>query len=213
MMLADRIIFEDGEALVIDKPPDGGASRPFDAAQPGGSPAELRLGFQREPSPVHRLDRDTSGCLLLARHPKAHKRFAAEFEAGRVPKTYLASSTACLRGGGRYRSALAKCQPRGGWRMVPDRKGTAAVSAGGWWPRRRAALVRFSPRNRPHPQLRVTPPPGSAPDPRAIRLRRAGLRDALTPRLRLARGDKPPVAAAAPLPRSFANAGFGDVEL
>ncbi len=40
--------------------------------------------------PVHRLDRDTSGCLLLARNPKAHKRFGQAFEAGTVVKRYLA---------------------------------------------------------------------------------------------------------------------------
>src|SRR3546814_6578515 len=46
----------------------------------------LRFGFQRRPSPVHRLDRDTSGCLLLSRNPRAHRRLAAAFEAGGVGK-------------------------------------------------------------------------------------------------------------------------------
>jgi hypothetical protein len=49
----------------------------------------LRLGFQRPPAPVHRLDRDTSGCLLLARNPKALKRFALAFEQRQVDKRYL----------------------------------------------------------------------------------------------------------------------------
>ena len=76
------ILFEDGEALVIDKP--GGL--PLDQPRAGGPSLEdhletLRFGFQRPPAPVHRLDRDTSGCLLLARNPKALKRFAAAFEA------------------------------------------------------------------------------------------------------------------------------------
>jgi tRNA pseudouridine32 synthase/23S rRNA pseudouridine746 synthase len=42
------------------------------------------------PLPVHRLDRDTSGCLLLARNPKAHKRFQRAFEEKKVLKTYVA---------------------------------------------------------------------------------------------------------------------------
>ena len=84
------ILFEDGEALVVDKP--GGL--PMDRPRAGGrSLADeldgLRLGFQREPAPVHRLDTDTSGCLLLARNPKALKRFAAAFEARLPTKRYL----------------------------------------------------------------------------------------------------------------------------
>ena len=84
------ILYEDGEALVIDKP--GGL--PMDRPRAGGASLadrldDLRLGFQRSPVPVHRLDADTSGCLLLARNPKALKRFAAAFEARQVTKRYL----------------------------------------------------------------------------------------------------------------------------
>ena len=50
----------------------------------------LRFGFERQPAIVHRLDRDTSGCLLLARNPRSQKRFAQAFEAGTVAKSYLA---------------------------------------------------------------------------------------------------------------------------
>src|SRR5215212_2859356 len=89
--LPDRVLFLDGEALVIDKPA-GLAVHPGPATTAsledhlGG----LRFGFQRPPSPVHRLDRDTSGCLLLARNARAHKRFALAFDDGRVEKTYVA---------------------------------------------------------------------------------------------------------------------------
>ena len=67
-MIDFSILFEDGEALVIDKP----AGLPLDPPRAGGDSLEnhldaLRFGFQREPHPVHRLDQDTSGCLLLAR--------------------------------------------------------------------------------------------------------------------------------------------------
>src|SRR5919112_2976373 len=84
------ILYEDGEALVIDKP--GGL--PMDRPRAGGESLEnhlddLRLGFQRDPVPVHRLDTDTSGCLLLARNPKALARFNRAFEERRVEKRYL----------------------------------------------------------------------------------------------------------------------------
>jgi tRNA pseudouridine32 synthase/23S rRNA pseudouridine746 synthase len=71
-MWENYVLFIDGEAIVIDKP--AGL-----AVHPGSSTPEsledylhhFRFGFQRLPLPVHRLDRDTSGCLLLARNPKA----------------------------------------------------------------------------------------------------------------------------------------------
>ena len=83
------ILFEDGEALVIDKP----AGMPVDRPR-SGKPSltdhldALKLNFQRPPAPVHRLDTDTSGCLLLARNAKALKRFAAAF-AERSPQKII----------------------------------------------------------------------------------------------------------------------------
>src|SRR5690606_11202484 len=84
------ILYEDGEALVIDKP--GGL--PMDRPRAGGASLvdhldDLRLGSQRPRAPVHRLGAATSGCLLLARNPKALKRFAAAFEVRLVRKRYL----------------------------------------------------------------------------------------------------------------------------
>ena len=87
----------------------------------------FRFGFQRTPSAVHRLDRDTSGCLLIARHPKAHKRFAAAFEAGLVEKTYLAVLDGVPDGDGR--------PDRAGARQAIDARGRA----GGWSPIRAAS--------------------------------------------------------------------------
>ncbi|KAJ8138814.1 hypothetical protein OY671_007972, partial [Metschnikowia pulcherrima] len=88
-MIDFSISFEDGEASVIDKP----AGSPLDRPRAGGPCSEdhlddSRFGFQREPFPVHRLDRDTSGCSSSARNPKASKRFSAAFEARQVGKVY-----------------------------------------------------------------------------------------------------------------------------
>lgn len=90
-MLTDRILFSDGEAIVIDKPAGLAVTKP----KRGGDCvedrlAELCMGFARSPMIVHRLDQDTSGCLLLARNPKALKRFNRTFSEGKVSKVYWA---------------------------------------------------------------------------------------------------------------------------
>ena len=216
-MEEDRILFIDGEAIVLDKPA-GLAVHPGPATRDSLEDLlpQLRFGFLRSPTPVHRLDRDTSGCLLLARNPKAHKRFAAEFEAGRVVKSYLA----VLEGLPDTREGvvdlpLAKVSSKEkGWRMVPDMQGQRAVTR---WSlvgeARGRALVRFEPETGRTHQLRVHAASGiGVPilgDP--VYGRSSGFTMLLhAVSLRLERGAKPPVEAVAPLPASFANAGFAD---
>ena len=113
---------------MIDKP----AGLPVDSPKAGGDSLaarldELRFGFQRAPVPVHRLDRDTSGCLLLARNPKARARFGAAFESGEVEKTYVAIVERALEGEGVIDLPLAKVSSlEQGWRMVVDDRGKHA---------------------------------------------------------------------------------------
>ena len=128
-MLEDRILYVDAEAIVIDKP----AGLPVDSPRAGGDSVaarahELKLGFQREPVAMHRLDRDTSGCLLLARNPRARARFQQAFEAGTVEKTYLAVVDGVPEGAlGLIDLPLAKVSTaEEGWRMVPDDTGKSA---------------------------------------------------------------------------------------
>lgn len=219
-MLADRVLFIDGEAVVIDKPAGLAVDPPRDgSASVGDHLGDLRFGFRRAPQPVHRLDRDTSGCLLLARNPKAHQRFAAAFEAGAVEKVYLAALDGVPdRAEGIVDMALAKVSSReAGWRMVADASGKRAVTR---WrvvaEARGRALVRLAPETGRTHQLRVHAAAGiGVPilgDP--VYGRRAGYTMLLhAASLRVERGDKPAIAATAPLPPGFANAGFGDVEL
>src|SRR6476661_9701704 len=91
MLLSDRILFIDGEAIVLDKP----AGLPVDEPRRGGDSVaaridELKCGFRRPPSAMHRLDTDTSGCLLFARNAKARAAFQRAFEGRLVEKFYLA---------------------------------------------------------------------------------------------------------------------------
>src|SRR5436309_7431813 len=90
-MLSDRLVFLAAEALVLDQP----AGLPVDAPRRGGDGivgriGELKCGFQRPPTAMHRLDTDTSGCLLFARTAKARATFQQAFETRAVEKYYLA---------------------------------------------------------------------------------------------------------------------------
>ena len=130
-MWTDRVLFLDGEALVIDKP----AGLPVDAPRDGSLSIQnhllnLRFGFERTPTAVHRLDRDTSGCLLLARNPKAHKRFSLAFEENRVRKTYLAVVDGVPEAlEGVIDMPLGKVSSKEkGWRMVQDARGRPSLS-------------------------------------------------------------------------------------
>jgi tRNA pseudouridine32 synthase/23S rRNA pseudouridine746 synthase len=130
-MLSDRILFIDAEALVLDKP----AGLPVDAPRRGGDSiaariGELKCGFRRPPTPMHRLDTDTSGCLLFARTAKARATFQQAFETRAVEKYYLAVVAAEIAGEeGEIDLALAKTSSeRAGWRMVADDHGLAATT-------------------------------------------------------------------------------------
>jgi tRNA pseudouridine32 synthase/23S rRNA pseudouridine746 synthase len=210
------ILFEDGEALVIDKP--GGL--PIERPRAGGPSLEdylddLRLGFQRDPVPVHRIDTDTSGCLLLARNPKALKRFARAFEERAVGKRYLGILAGVPQDSeGAIELSLSKISSaEKGWRMIPAKKGKPSIThwriigeSGG------RALVEFKPETGRTHQIRVHAASGIGipllGDPvygEGTGARRTMLHAAA---LEVPREGKPPIVAEAPMPADFAALGF-----
>ena len=215
----DRVLYIDGEAIVIDKP--AGL-----AVHPGARTREsledylhhLRFGFHRLPLPVHRLDRDTSGCLLLARNPKAHKRFQRAFENKLVGKTYVAVLDGVpAEEAGTVDLALDKVSTaEEGWRMVPKAAGRPAVTH---WRvaciRDGRAVIVFTPETGRTHQIRVHASDGIdipiSGDPVYGLGKGPMLLHALS--VRVDRGDKPPVEATAPLPPTFVSAGYGDIDL
>jgi len=128
-MLA-RVLYRDGLMLVIDKPSGLSVHR-----GPKGGPSledyldGLRYGLPRRPELAHRLDKDTSGCLVLGRHRKALAHLGLLFKHRRIGKTYWA----VVEGGpaadeGTIDIPLGRLDDRIGWWMKPDPKGLPSVT-------------------------------------------------------------------------------------
>ncbi|MGJ4914086.1 RNA pseudouridine synthase [Bradyrhizobium sp. HKCCYLRH2060] len=128
-MLA-RVLHRDGLMLVIDKP----AGIPVHKGPKGGPNLEasfdaLRFGLPRPPVLAHRLDKETSGCLVLGRHRKATASLGLLFKHGKISKTYWA----VVEGGpdadeGVIELPLGKLNAERGWWQKPDPQGQPAVT-------------------------------------------------------------------------------------
>lgn len=88
--LAKRVLFEDDRLLVIDKP--AGLAVHGGSGIAHGVIEQLRFARPelKDLSLVHRLDRETSGCLVLAKRRSALRALHASFREGEVEKNYLA---------------------------------------------------------------------------------------------------------------------------
>lgn len=131
------IIFENQDLLVVDKPagmvvhPSAGhKSGTLVHAALAHAPDIEGVGGVQRPGVVHRLDKDTSGLILLAKNDAAHQWLSAQFRDREVEKTYLA----LVDGGpptpsGRVEAAVGR-DPVDRKRMavVPPGHGRAAVS-------------------------------------------------------------------------------------
>jgi tRNA pseudouridine32 synthase/23S rRNA pseudouridine746 synthase len=125
-----RVLHRDGLMLVIDKP----AGLPVHRGPKGGANLEssfdaLRFGLPRPPVLAHRLDRDTSGCLVLGRHRKATASLGLLFKHGKISKTYWA----VVEGGpdgdeGTIDMPLGRLNAERGWWQKPDPEGQKAVT-------------------------------------------------------------------------------------
>ena len=128
-MLA-RLLYRDGLMLVIDKP----AGLPVHRGPKGGNALEdyfdaLRFGLPRAPALAHRLDRDTTGCLVLGRHRKALALLGKLFKQGKVGKCYWAVVEGAPEADqGRIDIPLAKRDDSRGWWMKADSHGLPSVS-------------------------------------------------------------------------------------
>jgi RluA family pseudouridine synthase len=126
-----EIIHEDSDIFVINKPAGVSVTkdrsrRPqlvdFLSEQLGDEQAaKLRL--------VHRLDKDTSGVMLLAKNRLAQRRFADYFFYRKVKKTYLAIvSGACLSAQGQINQPLGHSKKKPELMVIDTRKGKESVT-------------------------------------------------------------------------------------
>ena len=103
-----HILYEDEEVAVINKPagmivhPGAGADAGTLVAALlnhfGGGAGLSTIGGPLRPGIVHRLDKDTSGVILIARTDEAHRKLVEEFRERRIDKTYLALLRGKIKG-------------------------------------------------------------------------------------------------------------------
>ena len=92
IMLQESVIYKDEHLLVINKPSgipvQGGTGQPRHI---DGLSTVLKFGYEEKPRLVHRLDKDTSGILLMARTSTAAKHLTAAFRHRETRKVYWAA--------------------------------------------------------------------------------------------------------------------------
>jgi 23S rRNA pseudouridine955/2504/2580 synthase len=129
-MLRRAVLYRDDDIIVIDKPAglavQGGTGtlRHLDALLDA-----LRFEKPERPRLVHRLDKDTSGVLVLARSAAAAASLAQDFRGKDVRKVYWALTVGAPKPRqGRIDLPLAKLGPSGGERVVAGEEGKRALT-------------------------------------------------------------------------------------
>lgn len=119
--IAARVLFRDQLIIVLDKP----CGIPVHAGPSGGESledhfGELKFGYKETPCLAHRLDRDTSGCLILGRNERALRKLGKLFESGKIKKIYWAIAEAMPpQDAGIIDTPLKKVKLKKGWSMQP----------------------------------------------------------------------------------------------
>ncbi len=125
-----RILYKDDRLLIIDKP----AGLPVHGGPRGGPNLEALLPLLADhpkhvPMLAHRLDADTSGCLILAKKRSALRKLHELFAAGSIGKTYWAIVDGKPpQASGTIDAPLKKISDVSGWRMIADAGGHHATT-------------------------------------------------------------------------------------
>ncbi len=125
------ILYQDQDILILDKPAGlvvhpgaGNARHTLLNALLHLDPALARLP---RAGIVQRLDKDTSGVMVVARSPAAHTKLVADLQARRIQREYLAIVTGVLIAGGTVEAPIGR-HPRQRTRMAVVRGGKPAVT-------------------------------------------------------------------------------------
>ncbi len=128
------IFYEDSDVIVLNKGP-GMVVHPAPGNESGTLVNALLyhcgqelsgIGGVRRPGIVHRLDKDTSGLMVVAKNDKAHHGLSEQFANHSLQRAYQALVWGCpTRSAGRFESAIG--------RHAQDRKKMSVVSHGGKW--------------------------------------------------------------------------------
>ena len=116
LSLALDIVFEDADLLVVNKPaglvvhPAVGHANDTLVNALVHHTADLSMGFgEKRPGIVHRLDRDTSGLIVIAKNDAAHKMLAEQFKKKTTHRVYWAVVYGDVKQeSGRFESLLAR---------------------------------------------------------------------------------------------------------
>jgi len=132
-----RVVFEDAHVLVVDKPAGmvthPGAGRidgTLAAAALAHAPEMAGVGSPRRPGIVHRLDKGTSGLIVLAKTQAAYDGLTAQLARRTVSRRYLALAQGAMRRAEGTVDAPIGRDPRSRVRMaiVPEGRGKRAVT-------------------------------------------------------------------------------------
>ncbi len=216
--LIASLLYRDGLMLVLNKP----AGIPVHKGPKGGASFEdgfdsLRFGLPRPPALAHRLDRDTSGCLVLGRHRKALAKLGLLFKQGRIAKTYWAVVDGSPEAEeGLIDLPLGRLDEKRGWWMKVDPLGVPAqtrwrvMGRDPWGPNGPRTWLALHPMTGRTHQLRVhcaamgwsilgdpIYSPGSGPDPLHLHARAVEIPYS---------ANKDPIRVVAPVPTHMAAA-------
>jgi 23S rRNA pseudouridine1911/1915/1917 synthase len=132
------VVFENADVLVVNKPAGmvvhpaaGHATGTLVHAALAHAPDLQGIGGEVRPGVVHRLDRDTSGLILLAKNDDAYHALQQQFKSRTISKTYLAIAEGHPpTKTGKVEAAIGR-DPKNRKRMavVPDSKGRSAVTS------------------------------------------------------------------------------------
>jgi 23S rRNA pseudouridine1911/1915/1917 synthase len=126
-----EVVFRDPALIVVNKPAGlvvhPGAGNPGHTLQNALLALDPKLALVPRAGLVHRLDKDTSGLLVVARTPEAHAALVAALGAREISRQYLAVCTGVMTGGGTIDEPIGRHRSQR-VRMAVRRDGRPAVT-------------------------------------------------------------------------------------